>query len=217
MIPKPKDVDQLAPITEGLDAADHDARVAWVRSLNGPQQYRLFELAKGNPVSVADLVRGPDVVVRHIGRNGLMLFNKFEKRFARHGEAVVGYNHGEVPGFVAPIYRIFTGHGHFLAYDAPDVPGEVWIDYRKVADTVPPAFPPVAGNESGLPALVFGDMVDVLRRVSRDVFVGDSFKAKYPRPSESPRAPLLARIGGMFPTAPFVVCQEPVSPAPATT
>jgi hypothetical protein len=207
MIPKPKDVEKLAPITEGLDAAEHDTRVAWVRSLNGPQQYRLYELALGNPVGVTDLVDRNDVVVRHIGRNGLVLFNKFEKRFARHGDAVVGYNHGEVPGFIAPIYRLFTGYGHFLAYDSPDVPGEVWIDYRKVADTVPAAFPPVAGNERGLPALVFGDMVDVLRRVSRHVFVGDSFKAKYPRPD---RAPLLARIGGMFPTAPFVVCQEPV-------
>ena len=205
MIPMPSEADQISQIAERLDAADHDARLQWIRSLGQAEQYRLYALAEGNPLRVDDLVRGPEQTVRHYGRNGLLLFNRFEKRLARHGEEVVGYNHGEVSGVVAPLVRLFTGDGHFVAYDSPEVQGEVWIDYRRVAKTVPPSFPPLSDNEHGLRSLVFGDMVDVVRRVSREVYIGDSFKAKFPRDD---RPPLLARIGGMLPTAPFVLCQE---------
>lgn len=172
----------------------------WIRSLGRADQYALYALAEGNPVSVADLVGAEGEVVRHVGKNGLALFNRFEKRFARMGPLVVGYNYGEQPAIV----RWVTGPGHFVAVDSPERPGEVWIDYRRIGTEVPPSFPPLVGNERGLPALVFGDMVDVLRRVSRQVFIGDAFKARFPRPD---RAPLAARIGGWFPTAPFVLCQ----------
>lgn len=205
-IPLPTEVDALSQLSERLDAADHDTRVAWIRSLGRSQQFALYALASGSKVYVADLVRGPDEVIRHYGRNGLLLFNLFEKRFAKHGDEVVGYNHNDF-GWIAPLAHVFVGDGHFVAYDSPETPGEVWIDYRRVATSAPAAFPPLAGNERGLPALVFGDMVDVLRRVSYHVFIGDSFKAKYPRPD---KAPLMARIGGLFPTAPFVLCQQVV-------
>ncbi|MEZ4235838.1 MAG: hypothetical protein R3F59_06685 [Myxococcota bacterium] len=207
-IPMPSEVTTIDPLAEALDATDHPTRLAWTRSLNRGQQYALYALAEGRKVSVDDLVRGPDEVVPHYGRNGLLMFSLFQKRFARHGDTVVGYNHAEVSGLVRPLYHAITGDGHYVAYDSPDVPGEVWVDYRKVSPTVPPSFPPVADNEHGLAALIFGDMVDVIRRVSTHVFIGDSFKARYPRPD---RPPLLARIGGMLPTAPFVLCQEPAS------
>jgi len=204
-IPRPRDCKDLRELSAPLDAADHTARVDWIRSLGGSDQYALYALAAGNPVRVDELVRSEGQVIRHYGKNGLLLFNKFEKRFARMPGGVVGYNHNEFPALVRPIASAVTGPGHFVAYDSPEVPGEVWIDYRKVLPDVPGAFPPVIDNEHGLRALVFGDMVDVLRRVSRNVFIGDSFKARYPRPDT---APLMARIGGRFPTAPFVLCQE---------
>ncbi|MEQ1505192.1 MAG: hypothetical protein ABMB14_23365 [Myxococcota bacterium] len=206
MIARPTEVDTLTGLSEALDAADHETRVAWVRSLRRSQQYALYALAAGNPVSVRELVRGDGEVVRHYGKNGLLMFTWFEKRFAKVGDTVVGYNHNAFPGWVAPIAGAIVGPGHYTAYDGPEVPGEVWIDYRKVPAVTAPSFPPLIDNEHGLRALVFGDMVDILRRVSRHVFVGDSFKAKYPRPD---RAPLLARVGGWLPTAPFVLCQEP--------
>jgi hypothetical protein len=206
MIPKPSEVDSLLRLSEPLDAADHETRVAWVRSIGRAEQYKLYALAQGSAVKVAELVRGDGVIVRHHGKNGLAMFTWFEKRFAQVGDAVVGYNHNEFPALIRPIAAALTGPGHYTAYDSPDVPGEVWIDYRKVPTRTHPSFPAIVDNEHGLRALVFGDMVDVLRRVSRHVFVGDSFKGLYPRPD---RPPLLARIGGALPTAPFVLCQEP--------
>jgi hypothetical protein len=205
MIPRPSDCKDLRELASPLDAADHATRVGWIRSLGRSQQYALYALAAGSPVRVDELVRGPGQTVRHYGKNGLLMFTWFEKRFARTPDGVAGYNHDEFPGWIRPIASAVSGPGLFTAYDSPEVPGEVWIDYRKVPAQVPPDFPAITDNEHGLRALIFGDMVDVLRRVSRHVFIGDSFKARYPRPD---RPPLMARIGAMFPTAPFVLCQE---------
>jgi hypothetical protein len=197
----PRDATSLAPISAALDAASPEARKAWIRSLNGAQQYRLYELAKGNPVSVADLVPDDRVAIGD-GRNGLGLFNKFQKRFARVGSEVGGYNdNSEIAGPLSPIVGWFTGPGHFVAYDSPDVPGEVWIDYRRIPSVQHPEFPPLIDNESGFRSLVFGNMVDVLRRVSQHVFVGDSFK-NFPRTTPMN---LGSRIGSRLATAPFVI------------
>ena len=88
----PKDATSLAPLTAALDAASPEDRKAWVRSLDGAQQKHLYALAKGSPLTVADLV-GEDGQMRiSDGRNGLAMFNKFQKRFSRLGSQVVGYN-----------------------------------------------------------------------------------------------------------------------------
>jgi len=198
----PKDAPSLAPITAALDAATPDARKVWVRSLNGDQQKHLYALAQGNPVRVDELVGDDGAVHIGDGRNGLGLFNKFQKRFARAGSEIGGYNHGsEIAGFLSPIVNWFTGPGHFVAYDSPDVYGEVWIDYRRIPAVRHPEFPPLIDNESGFRSLVFGNMVDVLRRVSRHVFVGDSFK-NFPRTTPMN---LGSRIGSKLATAPFVI------------
>lgn len=202
-IPKPREVSSLAPITEALDNATHEERVAWVRSLNGKEQYALFDLARGNPVKLDELVDGDEVVVRHYGRNGLALFNLFEKRFVRMGDRVVGYNHNEF-GIFSGIARMITGPGHYTAYQSTQDPNEVWIDYRMLPTQQHPEFPPLRDNEHGLPGLVFGNMVDILRRVSQHVTIGDAFK-NLPRED---RPPLMARIGSLFPTAPFVLCRK---------
>jgi hypothetical protein len=207
-IPRPTEVTALADLSGPLDAATWDERLAWVRSLVGKEQYALYALAQGSPVHARELVRG-DRVVRHYGRNGLPLFTNFEKRCAQLGDTVLGYNEPEITGPIGRIYRWVTGPGHYVAYDSPEVPGEVWIDYRRLPTAQHPEFPPLQSNESGLPTLVFGDMVDILRRVSRDVFIGDAFKGKYPR--ETP-TPFLARVARIFGTAPFVLLQEPAPP-----
>ncbi|MEQ1566305.1 MAG: hypothetical protein ABMA64_11755 [Myxococcota bacterium] len=204
-IPRPTECANLAELAALLDAADHPARVEWIRSLGRSQQYALYALAQGNPVRTDELVRGQGEVVRHIGKNGLLAFTHFQKRFARMGDQVVGYNQDEFPSLLRGVAVAVTGPGHFTAYDSPEVPGEVWIDYRSLGRAIPEEFPPLVDNEHGLRALVFGDLVDVLRRVSRHVFIGDSFKGK-PRP-EPP--PWLCRLGRWLPTAPFVLTQEP--------
>lgn len=206
-LPLPSTLSSVDGLAAQLDAATHDERVSWVRSLGRREQYALFELCRGRPCRVDEFVAEPGRVVRHYGKNGLPLFSWFEKRFVRLPDGTVGgFNHNDF-GWLHPLVSFVTGPGHYVAVDSPEGNGEVWVDYRRIPAAQHPEFPPLVGNESGLPALVFGDMVDVLRRVSRHVTIGDSFKAKYPR--DTP-APFLAWIGAtFFATAPFVLCQEP--------
>lgn len=201
-IPLPSTVGSLADLTGLLDNATHDARLAWAYRLGRKEQLALFRLAEGSALSVDDCVGAEGEVVIHTGRNGLGLFNRFQKRFARQGDEVVGYNHNDQAGgpFNALFVRI-VGPGHYVAYDAPDGDG-VWIDYRRLPARQHPDFPPLIDNDHGTRSLVFGNMVDVLRRVSRHVSIGDAFKDKGP-----PRT-LGSRIGSWFPTAPFVLVRR---------
>jgi hypothetical protein len=51
---------------------------------------------------------------------------------------------------------------------------EVQIDYREVPPEAPRGWPAVRSNEQGLGRLVFGGMVDRLRRVSEHVTIGSA-------------------------------------------
>jgi len=208
-IDKPTEVQDISALATALDAATHDERVAWCRSLNGKQIYKLYDLAKeGGPLKTDDLVGKDGEVIIHKGKNGVPVFTYFEKRFVRLGDEVAGYNDGhETAPIGAPIYRMITGPGHYICYDSPDVPGEVWVDYRTIPQKQCPEFPPLIDNDSGLRALIFGNMVDIIRRVSEHVVVGDATK-KLPPPRPLGMG---SKIGGMLATAPFVLCQPPRS------
>lgn len=205
MIPLPTAAPSREAIALALDRATPADRIAWVRSLGARQQRRLYAMCAGSPVEVDELVRDGVVYVRHIGKNALPMFHHFEKRMTRHERQVVGYNETAFPAPFRTIASWVTGPGHFTAYPSPEVPGEVWFDYRRVPEHRAEGFPPLQSNERGLPALVFGDMVDVVRRVSEHVVVGDAFKGRFPR---ADRPPLLVRVGRLLPTASFVMCQE---------
>ena len=199
-LPRFEDVTDIDALAEALDAADHDERVKWIRRLGEKAQRRLYEMAEGRPVDLEELVGDDGELVRHVGKNGLPLFNRFEKCFARLGDQVVGYNRNNW------IVQLVTGPGHYLAYPSPNRPGEIWIDYRRLPTVQHPDVPPLRSNERGIPALVFGNMVDVLRRVSKHVTIGDAFK-NFDR--EEPQLPVLVRVGAALPTAPFVLCRAP--------
>lgn len=205
MIPLPSTTSDLAEISGPLDATDHATRVAWMRGLGRAQQYALFKLAGGKlRVAAADLVADTGVVVVHEGKNGLAAFTRFQKRCVRLTDGTLaGYNDNADNGPLAFLVAFFAGPGHYTFYDAPGGEGEVWIDYRTVAREQHPDFPPLTDNDHGLRSLTFGNLVDVLRRVSRDVYVGDSFKDK------SPPLTLGHRIGKLLPTAPFVLVTRP--------
>jgi hypothetical protein len=199
-VPTPLAVDNASQLAVALDAASHDVRLKWVRSLGSRAQRRLFELCAGRAVA-PDVLAGPDgEIVRYPGRNGLLLFNRFEKRIYRQGSDVFGHNANP------PLVRWVTGPGHFAVLDHPTVPGEVLFDYRRLPPGRHPGIPPIRDNEHGLPALVFGDLVDVVRRVSAHVFVGDATKGVFPR--STPR-PWLVRLGAHLPSATFVVVRAP--------
>lgn len=164
---------EIARFLDGLAGAD---RIRAVRGLGRAEQRRLYQAVDGvAAVGLADLVPSstPDLVpVRHYGRNTLPLFRLFEKRFARpRGEdpsapkRLIGFNFQAM----APL----TGPGYFVAYGDPSR-REVRIDYREVPTQAPPGWPPLRGNDRGLGRLVYGGMVDTLRRVSEHVTIGSA-------------------------------------------
>ncbi len=164
---------EIATFLDGLDSAD---RIEAVRALGRSEQRRLYQAVKGfAPLRLADLVPPsvPDLVaVRHYGRNTLPLFTRFEKRFARpRGEdpaaprRLLGFNFQQL----APL----TGPGYFVAREDPSH-AEVLIDYRELPTQAPADWPPIVGNDRGLGRLVYGNMVDTLRRVSEHVSIGSA-------------------------------------------
>ena len=161
-----------------LDGLAHDARVAAIRSVGRAEQRRLYaEVEEFLPLALEDLVpadRGDLETVRHFGRNTLPAFRLFEKRFCRppgadrHAPAELwGYNHQSTARF--------TGPGYFVAREDPDR-AEVWIDYTRLPAGRAAGWPEIRPNERGLARLVYGFMVDTLRRVSEHVTIGSAAK-----------------------------------------
>ncbi len=159
-----------------LDAASHDERVTWVRSVGRAGQRRLWEGAAGFlPLALADLVppaRAAGETVRHFGKNTLPAFTHFEKRFCRP--------EGEDPRRPAVLYGFnfqalswLTGPGYYVAHADPTLP-EVLVDYREVPPAAPTGWPPLRRNEVGASRFVYGFMVDRLRRVSEHVTIGSA-------------------------------------------
>ncbi|MEZ4321969.1 MAG: hypothetical protein R3F61_31145 [Myxococcota bacterium] len=202
-IPLPSAVGSLADLSGRLDNATHAERLAWAYTLDQAEQLKLYDLARGTTITVDDVVLPDGAVFIHSGKNGLPVMNRFEKRFARLGDEIVGYNHQPTLGgpfnFIA---KRITGPGHYTAYNSPDGDGGIWIDYRRIPSRRHPEFPALIDNDHGLRALIFGNMVDVVRRASRDVLIGNAFKNK------GRAKTFLSRFGSRFPTAPFVLVQN---------
>jgi hypothetical protein len=167
---------RLEQLSARLDALSHDERVTWVRSVGRRDQRRLFEAAAGFlPLGLSDLVpptRRDGESVRHFGKNTLPAFTHFEKRFCRPA--------GEDPkrpellyGFNFQALAWLTGPGYFVARADPSLP-EVLIDYRELPPAAPAGWPPVRSNASGAARLVYGFMVDRLRRISEHVTIGSA-------------------------------------------
>ncbi len=159
-----------------LDGLDHAGRVAAIRATGRGEQRRLYAAVDGfESVALADLVPPGCAAmegVRHFGKNTLPLFTHFEKRFCRPAEMDTA-RPSELYGFNYQTLAPITGPGYFVAVEAPERP-EVWIDYRRVPGERPLDWPEIRGNESGLARLVYGFMVDTLRRVSEHVTIGSA-------------------------------------------
>lgn len=170
---QPIDVHGVAQL---LDSLSHAARLEATRALGREQQRRLYEAVEGAlPLRLADLVP-PGVaelaLVRHFGRNTLPAFRHFEKRFCRPAGADAA-KPGELYGFNFQALEWLTGPGYFVASEDPSRP-EVSIDYRRIPPDAPPGWPALRSNERGVSRLVYGFMVDTLRRVSEHVTIGSA-------------------------------------------
>jgi hypothetical protein len=172
MIPLPSLSDSVGPIASALDALTHDERVNWMRGMGKKQQVALWKLCEGRDVRLAELHGADGEVVIHEGQNSLPAFSTFQKRVVKRGDVVQGYNHQSMSWLVGP--------GHFLVKEANEPLPGAHFSYLEVAKDAPADFPPIQPNDQGLSTLVFGHMVDYLRRVSPHVVIGAAWKKGKP-------------------------------------
>jgi hypothetical protein len=156
-----------------LDAMSPSARSSAVLEVRGSLVGKLYEAVGGaEPLALEDLVApGERGTVIFEGRNSLPAFSRFQKRFARVGDVVVGYNH-QLMSFV-------TGPGYFVT--RPPTPGEthpdeLFFDYTADPPGIPTGWPPFKANDEGLGRAVWMDMKDFCRRVANGVLVGKAYK-----------------------------------------
>jgi hypothetical protein len=162
----------IAAIASQLDRASHAERVEAIRSLGGARlQGRLWTASAASPpVTLEDLVPPDTAPLRQVvfeGKNSLPAFTLFQKRFCRPPagqQTLWGYNHQDLAWL--------TGPGYFVVREEP-AHGAA-IDYREVPSRGCDGWPSVRPNGGGFSRFVYKDMVDYLRRVSRDVFIGSA-------------------------------------------
>jgi hypothetical protein len=164
-------------IAQRLNNLSHAERVLALQGMNRDQFALLFALVdRFAAMTLDDLVPGdaaPLQPVRHIGYNSLPLFSSFEKRFYRLGtRAAVGGANFQSTSFA-------TGPGYFTA--SPDADRrEIVIDYSQIPDLAPEGWPALSDNRHGIGRLVYGGMVDKLRKVSAHVSIGAAHKQRQP-------------------------------------
>jgi hypothetical protein len=156
-----------------LDTLGAWSRRNAARGLDKRSMATLFEAsANADPLTLDDFVPPSDPLVEviHSGRNSLPMFNRFEKRFCRpDGEdppaELWGYNHQSM--------SVFTGPGYFVATVDK---GEIVVDYGREPPRKPASWPEIIGNRARLGPLVWGGMVDRIRRVSTHVSIGRAWR-----------------------------------------
>lgn len=166
---------ELERLRTTLDTCGPWSRRNAVRGLDKAKMAALFEACAGaDALSLDDIVpvTDPLVEVIHSGKNSLPLFNHFEKRFCRpDGDdppaELWGYNHQSMSAF--------TGPGYFVA-TADEKTGEIVIDYGRQPPRKPASWPEIIPNSARLGSIVWGGMVDRLRRVTPTVTIGRAYR-----------------------------------------
>ncbi len=164
-------------IADLLDSLPESQRVAAVRALGPRDQKQLWQLVDGfASVSLTDMVP-PRIAaltpVVHYGKNSMPLFTLFEKRFYRPAAEDPNAPR-ELCGANFQTISFLTGPGYYVVRPHPSRGGELDVDYRSLPSSKPEGWPAIVSNERGLSRLVYGFMVDTLRRVSEHVTIGSA-------------------------------------------
>ena len=163
-------------IARFLNALSPDERLQQVLSITGRRVKYLYDAAKGAETLRLDEFVPEDEkgTVIFEGRNSLPMFSRFQKRFARLGGEVVGYNHQPVA-----VVGSVIGPGYFVVR-SPDGQGEhgdeLYFDYTVAPPGQPSGWPAYKPNEKGLSKPVYAHMIDYCRRVASGVLVGKAYK-----------------------------------------
>ena len=163
-----------------LDSLEIYDAVPAIRALGGRRlQQKLWTAAAVSPrIETADLLPRDYEPMRPVafhGKNSLPLFTEFEKVCCRppsgHGsDELWGYNEGPTRSWVGP--------GYYVTHGSPDSElGGTVFDYTRTPEERCQGWPEIKTNDSGISRLVYKGMLDYMRRVARDVFIGSATKA----------------------------------------
>ncbi|HJQ85286.1 MAG TPA: hypothetical protein VKA21_14470 [Candidatus Binatia bacterium] len=164
---EPVDARAIGAFLDGLAPAERREAIG---ALSGPRlQSRLYRAVENAPrVTLADFVPPDAPPLREVifhGKNSLPAFTLFQKRFCRPPRAA-----GELWGYNHQTLAWLTGPGYFVVHE--DGARGAAIDYRQVPPDHPAGWPDVRPNDRGFSRFVYDGMVDYMRRVARDVFIG---------------------------------------------
>lgn len=166
----------IADFLDGLSLAD---RIAAVRDLSGGRlQGALWNAVAGaQAVTTADMVPPDYPVLRPVifhGKNSLPAFTEFQKIcFRPEGDE----NAGVAWGYNETKIRNWIGAGYYELHDTPGAPlGGAAFDYTRLPAAKLPAWPEVKPNTAGLSRFIYAHMLDYMRRVSSDVFIGSAVR-----------------------------------------
>ena len=163
---------RYADISAHLDALSPAARLEQVLDIRGSAVGRLYEAVIDAPRMTTEefcppaLTEGKTLIYE--GRNSLPAFSRFQKRFQRRGDQIVGYNHQNVMGIIGP--------GYFMTTDGDEFRRELLFDYTQAPAFFPTGWPAYKPNTYLLSRPVYYNMKDYCRRVARGVVVGMAFK-----------------------------------------
>jgi hypothetical protein len=158
-----------AQLAAHLDALDVAGRVSEVRAVPAKLQKKLWQVCAGAPAFTLDELVPPATTgtIIYAGKNSLPAFTIFEKRFCRKDGKVIGFNFQST--------SLFTGPGYFTVVTSPHDARELLFDYITVPAEAPQAdWPKAKPNTGGFAKLVYGNLHDFCRRVSRDVLIGSA-------------------------------------------
>ncbi len=172
----------VGALTEALNKMSHEERTDAVLALTAKQQAVLFDAVKDRMVlRVQDMVADGKTLshpVIHHGKNSLLLFTTFQKRFCRPGPDNGATEPEELWGYNEQVMKPVTGPGYFLAHNYGD--NEVVIDYTAVPPTnakLPSGWPKILPNSAKLSRFIYNGTKDYLRRVSEHVTIGRAARA----------------------------------------
>ena len=166
-------------IAAHLDGLAPYARLQEVLAVQGSLVGKLYDAVAGaEPLALTDIVPASETATVILeGRNSLPAFTRFQKRFVRIGDRIVGYNH--------QLMSVVTGPGYFVTQPptaGETHPDELFFDYTAFdhgsegPSGVPASWPPFKPNSAALSRLVYMSMKDYCRRVADGVLVGKAYK-----------------------------------------
>lgn len=168
------DAGEIAAHLDGLLLPD---RIAAIRSLQGTRlQGALWNAVAGTPrVSASDMVPEDYPALRPVifhGKNSLPAFTEFQKicfRPEAGSKVAWGYNETKI--------RNWIGAGYYVLHDTEGaILGGAAFDYTQLPSSRLPAWPEIRPNEAGISRFIYAGMLDYMRRVSSDVFIGSAVR-----------------------------------------